>query len=535
MQIFTCNLALCFVLSGLSLGGFSNLALAEELERIDPAGISGSLLFAGDQLKGEELVDVLYQLGGTKKANVVLVECDQEKSTLARVAEIHELLAEEECASLVTIALKTDEAFDPDTIKQLEKASVIFIAGDSETTIPNTIIESLRNCLNRKGVVGASEKLAPLLATQRSLPNGLLETKGCLKLLPDVCGEFVSGDAKASSSLQAALANQTTVAGITMSSNGGLIVRGRRLHPLGEGGISILLPKSNHSDEKVVRLSDYRDQADLTALRNSLRDRSGEPFPSSKPGKPIVENGTLIIIGGGGMPRGSIEQFVKLAGGKDAKVIVLPTANGDPISPRQGIATMFEKAGAGEVIVLPQRTFADVESEEYLAKMRGATGIWFGGGRQWRFADAYLDTQALELMHDVLKRGGVIMGSSAGASIQGDYLARANPLGNLDIMADGYERGLNFLPGTAIDQHFKQRRRFADMTSLIKRYPQFLGIGIDESTAIVVEKNIATVIGRGGVHFYDANMEEAEKDYVTVKEKGRYDLAARKVLTEGEE
>ena len=186
--------------------------------------------------------------------------------------------------------------------------------------------------------------------------------------------------------------------------------------------------------------------------------------------------------------------------------------------------------------MLPQRLLKDVESDAFLEPLRKATGVWFGGGRQWRFIDAYAGTKAEPLLHAVLKRGGVIAGSSAGASIQGDYLARANPLGNLDIMAEGYERGLGFLPGSAIDQHFTQRRRQPNMTSLIATYPQFLGIGIDETTAIVVQKDKAEIVGKGQVCFYDANKKrvEGKPDFESVFHGGAYDLAKRRILEVGE-
>ena len=218
--------------------------------------------------------------------------------------------------------------------------------------------------------------------------------------------------------------------------------------------------------------------ADLTALRRSARERINSDFPPAKPAPPKVDTGTLIIIGGGGMPKGIIGRFIKLAGGEKAQIVVLPTAVPDPVSKKSRIAEQFRKAGAKTVTVLPGRKLAEVDSAEYLKTLRTASGIWFGGGRQWRFADAYLNTKAHAAMRDVLRRGGVIMGSNAGASIQAEYLARANPLGNRDIMAEGYERGLGFLPGAAVDQHFAQRKRFADMTSLVKRYPQLLGIGV---------------------------------------------------------
>src|SRR5207253_1984329 len=140
---------------------------------------------------------------------------------------------------------------------------------------------------------------------------------------------------------------------------------------------------------------------------------------------------------------------------------------------------MFEKAGAKNVHVLRARELKDVEDPRTLDLLKKARGVWFGGGRQWRFVDAYEGTKAYDLLHDVLRRGGVIGGGSAGATIQGDYLCRGSPFGNLEIMYEGYERGFAFLPGTAIDQHFTQRKRFRDMTALVKTYPQLLGIGID--------------------------------------------------------
>jgi cyanophycinase len=185
------------------------------------------------------------------------------------------------------------------------------------------------------------------------------------------------------------------------------------------------------------------------------------------------------------------------------------------------------------VTILYGRTLAEVESKEFLDTLKEATGLWFDGGRQWRFVDCYEDTKALPLMFDVLKRGGVIGGTSAGATIQGDYLCRGGVFHNFDIRYEGYERGLGFLKGVAIDQHFTQRKRQSDMTQLMKIYPQYLGIGIDEATAIVVKGSIAEVIGKGKAHFYDAKrkVEKDQPDYEALSVGGRYDLKARKILT----
>jgi cyanophycinase-like exopeptidase len=102
-------------------------------------------------------------------------------------------------------------------------------------------------------------------------------------------------------------------------------------------------------------------------------------------------------------------------------------------------------------------------------------------------------------------------------------------------MAPGYERGgLGFVSGVAIDQHFSQRGRHKDMTQLVNRYPQLLGIGLDEATAIIVQKSKAEVVGRGNVHFYDRNLPiyPDKPDYIALPNGSSYDLDKRKVLVD---
>ncbi len=102
-------------------------------------------------------------------------------------------------------------------------------------------------------------------------------------------------------------------------------------------------------------------------------------------------------------------------------------------------------------------------------------------------------------------------------------------------MAEGYEKGLGFLKGVAIDQHFAERDRFKDLASVVDRFPQILGIGIDEGTALIVKGPVGLVQGKGQVHFYDRRKErkDADKDYESVGRGGRYQLVQRKVLNPG--
>ncbi|MGD8817263.1 MAG: cyanophycinase, partial [Acidobacteriota bacterium] len=133
-----------------------------------------------------------------------------------------------------------------------------------------------------------------------------------------------------------------------------------------------------------------------------------------------------------------------------------------------------------------------------------ARGVWFNGGRQWRLADAYLNTLTHDELWKVLERGGVIGGSSAGATIQGEYLARGDTSGNTIMMGDHTE-GMGFLKGTAIDQHVLMRNRQFDLVEIIEQRPELLGIGLDENTAIVVRGDTFEVMGQGYVLIHDAN------------------------------
>jgi cyanophycinase len=143
--------------------------------------------------------------------------------------------------------------------------------------------------------------------------------------------------------------------------------------------------------------------------------------------------------------------------------------------------------------------------------------------------DAYEGTATEKAIHNVLARGGVIGGSSAGASIQSDYMPRGDPLGNLNIIAEGYERGFGFLKGVAVDQHFYARKRLADMTQLMTAYPQMLGIGIDEGTVIIVRGTKMEVVGKSKVAVYNRQkpVKPDEKDYEELDAGTVYDLEAR--------
>ncbi len=239
-------------------------------------------------------------------------------------------------------------------------------------------------------------------------------------------------------------------------------------------------------------------------------------------------NGSLVIVGGAMRSSEIVGRFVDLAGGRAARIVVIPTAGGQPSYDQTfgGLRT-FREAGAADVTLLHTTDPQEADTDDFVAPIREATGVWFTGGRQWRLADSYLDTQTEDELWALLRRGGVIGGSSAGATIQGSYLARGDTRTNTIMMGD-HEEGFGFLRETAIDQHLLMRNRQFDLLEVIEAHPELLGIGIDENTAIVVRGDRFEVIGEGYVAIYDhESMLDSGGRFYFLAPGDQYDMARR--------
>jgi cyanophycinase len=138
-----------------------------------------------------------------------------------------------------------------------------------------------------------------------------------------------------------------------------------------------------------------------------------------------------------------------------------------------------------------------------VAPLLNATGVWFSGGRQYRLIDAYRRTRVQRELHAVLARGGVVGGTSAGASALASYLVRGTPDGSLRVTEPGFDVGLGLLRGVAVDQHLLVRGREQVLQRIVELYPQLLGIGLDEGTALVIKGDLARVEGESQVAIYD--------------------------------
>ena len=254
------------------------------------------------------------------------------------------------------------------------------------------------------------------------------------------------------------------------------------------------------------------------------------------------ENGALVIVGGGGVTDTILKEYVALAGGIDSPMVVIPTAGGaDNYDQEHNFAKKLREFGVKKVTVMHTYDRKEADTDTFTKPLLDAKAIWFGGGRQWRLADAYLGTKTETLIWEVLNKGGVVGGSSAGATIQGSYLARGDSKNNQIMMGD-HETGFGFIKNIAIDQHVMARNRQFDMLEIIKEKPELLGIGIDERTAIVVKGDTFEVIGQGKVLIYDGTFWSREGSnlkklppkqdlFYALQMSDSYNLKQRKVIS----
>lgn len=252
------------------------------------------------------------------------------------------------------------------------------------------------------------------------------------------------------------------------------------------------------------------------------------------PPRPLVgpPRGTVIVVGGGQMGEDIYRAFIDAAGGPGALIVVVPTAGGDSsYAPDYPGARAWRDRGAN-VFVLHTYSRKVADSQLFASFVRQARGVWFEGGRQYRLVDAYAGTKTEAAFHDVLARGGVVGGSSAGATILGDFLVRGAPSNNNLIMDDpSHEKGFAFLRGVGIDQHVVARERLADLAdSIVPKYPALLPISEDEGTAWVVRGDTARIIGAGQAFAYHVPAPDPGKPFITLHPGDEFNLATRTVL-----
>jgi cyanophycinase len=220
--------------------------------------------------------------------------------------------------------------------------------------------------------------------------------------------------------------------------------------------------------------------------------------------------GKLVIIGGA-QTHEIIKKFVELAGGKDARIIVIPNAGSDPKECSEEEVAEHKSYGAQSDYLLFTRETADADSN--LKKMDWANAVFFTGGDQLDLTRDMLGTKLLQKVYDIYNKGGVIAGTSAGAAVMSEVMITGNELINKDTTVNfvgiqkgnvEMKQGFGFLKNVIVDQHFLKRKRHNRTISALLEHPKLFGIAIDESTSVIVNPDQTfDVFGNNQVLVYD--------------------------------
>lgn len=199
------------------------------------------------------------------------------------------------------------------------------------------------------------------------------------------------------------------------------------------------------------------------------------------------EGPKLVVCGGGSLPDAIFQRFRELAGSRPSLVIIPTASQRDPDA--DALQVLWMSRGFSNIDILHTNDRDVASSAEFVASLKSATAVWFGGGSQQRIADVYLGTQVEKELHELLGRGGVIGGTSAGAAIQSQIMIA----GGSD--EPKISTGIDLLREAIVDQHFLKRNRIPRLIAAIRSHPHLTGFGIDEGTALVVHDGKSEVIG----------------------------------------
>jgi cyanophycinase len=255
---------------------------------------------------------------------------------------------------------------------------------------------------------------------------------------------------------------------------------------------------------------------------------------------PCLRTGTLLLVGGGPSQADLDRRFVELAGGSNARIVVIPTASietADSSEIARFAAAVRRTMSVSHLTVLHTTSRREADSNAFVASLQQATGVWILGGEASWLLDSYLGTRTERELIAVLQRGGVVGGTSAGAVIWAsslmtfhhDSTSRELQPMRVENLVIGNPRGtgIGVLRNVTVAPHFSAFHLEAALRRMIDATPGLLGIGIDEATALEVHGDVGCVLGRGSVTIFPG---ATARPPVVLKDGAKYDLIRRMTL-----
>lgn len=227
-----------------------------------------------------------------------------------------------------------------------------------------------------------------------------------------------------------------------------------------------------------------------------------------------IGQGKLFIIGGGSRPEAMRREMIRLGGLDQGRyAVILPMSSAEPDSSIYFGIQQFRQLGIPASHLTGFHLSREHCPQDLLDSLANAGLIYLSGGVQTRFMDTIQGSPVQEALWQAYRNGAVIAGTSAGAAVMsqkmitGEQVLHPDDGGSFRYIETGnveLSTGLGFLKKAIVDQHFVYRMRHNRLITVVLENPGILGIGIDEATAIIVDRNQATVVGDSQVILYQA-------------------------------
>ena len=509
--------------------------LAHELQPAEP--IAGSLLIVGGGPLPAEIIDRFFVLAGAEKARIIIVTTASSLAGTPDAVARHASWFDRKFDSIKFLhTRRREEANDPFFSQCLNEASGIWFMGGNQNWLAEAYLGTLveercHDLLKRGGVIGGTSAGAAIMS-KVMIAGGYSDpfVASGFGFLPGTIIDQHFKKRSRQSRLLKALDLCPGLVGIGIDESTALVVSGRSLQVVGNSDVSLYLAgTSDRMMQKQTLLTGQTE--DFVRLSQAAVARTKPHVSEIQHSAPEVKKGTLIIVGGGPHPPEAIARFLMAAGGNESPLIIVSNAIGDDSDDKQ-VSAELTAAGASNVHHIHSENGSQPLNADFRAVLEQARGVWFTGGRLGRQVNTDPDGSLLSLLQQVLLRGGVIGGTSAGATIEGEDRVLADSVGNQELVADGYQQGFVFLPGAAIDQHFTKCDRLGDRVRLKRSISELVGIGIDDATAMIVRGTIMEVVGSNQVAVFDRQPDDsqAQPEFSIIKTGQKYDFKHRRLL-----
>mgnify|MGYP006273119917 CR=1 FL=1 len=507
---------------------------ADKLQPATP--VPGALVIGGGGLLPDSVIDRFFELGEGPNAKIVIITTASQLAGTDDIKVRFERWMTRKFQSLTYLHTRDrDEANRPEFSHCLTEATAVWFAGGNQNLVTEAYRDTLveRRChevLKRNGVVGGTSAGAAIMS--RTMIAGGVTTPTIAPGLAFLPGTIVDQHFAARNRqdrLMHALENHPGHVGFGVNECTALVVRGRTLEVVGDQDVTICLGPTESKPARIESLPVGKKE-DLIRLSRAAIGRRVASKANTASRRPEVTKGTLVIAGVGPTPAEAVSKFFNAAGGKTSSIVLLSAMGKEDDEFEASFSDCLKAVGAANVRQVRASDPSELNGEKLKEVLSDATGVWIAGSQISRMVESYLDAPVHAMFADVLRRGGAIGGTSAGAAMQGEFLVDDGIPDNNTYIAEGYDRGFGFLPGVAIGQPQNHHENFDDMTVFKKSYPELVGLEVPEATALIVSGTTMEVVGKNPVSVYDRKPDDPESQpFVEVVKAGQsYDFKHRR-------